>query len=75
MDIVGKNIKIHLTTPLVSVEPYGSVSIISGKILHKMEDGVLVQIESVEPKKESSKYAYATIFVPTHKIDFIGVVS
>jgi len=75
MELTGKNVRIHLSTPLLPVDAHGSISSIRGKIIQKMDDGVLVQIESVEPKKDSSKYAYATVFIPTHKIDFMGVVS
>ncbi len=74
MELTAKNVNIHLSTPLMAINGY-PVDTIKGKVIEKFPDGVLVRVESVEPKKEASKYVYSTIFVPTHKIDFIGVVS
>lgn len=75
MELTGKNVKIHLSTPLKVVDVHGDVATIKGKILEQFSGGFLVQIETVEPKKNAAKYAYSTVFIPTHKIDFIGVAS
>lgn len=74
MELTGKNVRIHLSTPLVSTDAHGSISTIKGKVIEKLADGFYIQIESFEPKREG-KYAYTTLFIPTHKIDFIGVVA
>ncbi len=73
MELVGKTVKIHLSTPLISMDKHGGVCIIQGKILEKVSGGFLIEIQSTEPKKEGSKFPYATIFIPSHKIDFFGV--
>jgi|JI10StandDraft_1071094.scaffolds.fasta_scaffold39298_6 hypothetical protein len=75
MELTGKNVTIHLSTPLLPIDAHGSVGTIKGKILEKLEDGFLIQIQSIEPNRNLPKYTYATIFVPTHKIDFMGVIS
>ncbi len=72
MDFSGKSVKIYLSTPLTAINGY-AVHAIKGKIVEKFEDGILVHIDSLEPKKDS-KYLYSNVFIPTHKIDFIGVI-
>ncbi len=74
MELTGKNVKIHLSTPLVSVDTHGSISTIKGKVIEKLADGFYIQIEAIEPKRDG-KFSYPTVFIPTHKIDFIGVVA
>jgi hypothetical protein len=75
MELVGKTVKIHLTMPLIPIDAHGSVAIIKGKILQAASDGFWVQILGIEPERKLPPYTYSTLFVPTHKVDFIGVVT
>ena len=75
MELVGKIVKIHLTTPLITVDSHVSITILQGKILEKPAGGLLLEIQSFEPRKDASKFLYTTIFIPSHKIDFFGVIS
>ncbi len=76
MELVGKIVKIHLSTPLMNIDAHGAVHTLQGKILEKGSGGFLIEIQSILPeRKVTSKYSYTNIFIPSHKIDFFGVVS
>ncbi|MCC7459873.1 MAG: hypothetical protein IT286_01100 [Proteobacteria bacterium] len=76
MELVGKTVKIHLTTPLINIDSHGAIQAIQGKILEKPAGGFLIEIQELLPERKGmSKYPYSTIFIPSHKIDFFGVVS
>jgi hypothetical protein len=60
MELTGKNIKIHLLTPLVSDQ---KIMLLKAKLHEKSPDGFWVEPEG------SKKLT----FIPTHKIDFVEV--
>jgi hypothetical protein len=76
MELVGKTVKIHLSTPLMNIDANGAIHTIQGKILEKGSGGFLIEIQAILPERKGfTTYSYTNIFIPSHKIDFFGVVS
>ncbi len=77
MDPIGKNIEIYLSTQLFPVASFSSSDLkkISGKLIEKSPNGFWIQVTKVGESRTAVKFPYAVLFIPTHKIDFMGIVS
>ncbi|MEZ4845643.1 MAG: hypothetical protein R2877_01340 [Bdellovibrionota bacterium] len=63
MELVGKSIKIHLTTPLIAVGTNHNIHTIQGKVLDKGSGGFLIEFRQwSHPKRVTSIRTKPSLF-------------
>lgn len=77
MEWSGKQVHIYLSTPLFPADnnTRSELKKIQGKILDRAQDGFWIQIAQIGDGKTTFKFPYATIFLPTYKIDYMAIGS
>lgn len=73
MEFKGKHVEIYLSTPLILRTVRHDPMIIKGKVLEQAGGGFWIEIEQ-SGSTADAKIPFKHIFVPTSKIDFIGLV-